>query len=141
MNFVKWLLYTSHATNFDSCLVMSLLKGLFLHSPCHLLMNLRNVYSVPHSQLSMNPSSAYSQLIHLQEENQSKQQHSNDPDELKIHLDDSNAISRVGSQRSSIRRSISSTGSSGVGGSHRSFSFPFSLPAEEGLEENVQLIT
>ena len=136
MNFVKWLLYTSHATNFDSCLVMSLLKGLFLHSPCHLLMNMRNVYSGPHSQLSMNPSGAYSQLIHLQDENQSKQQHSNDPDELKIHLDDSNAISRVG-----IQRSISSTGSYGVGGSHRSFLFPFSLPAEEGLEENVQLIT
>lgn len=140
MNFVKWLLYTSHAINFYSCLVTSLLKGLFLHSPCHLLMNLRNVYSGPHSQLTVNPSGAYSQLIHLQEEHQSKQQHSNDPDKLEIHLDDSNAISRAGSRRSSLRRSISSTGSSGVGGSHRSFSFPFALPAEEGLEENVQLI-
>ncbi|KAH9313089.1 hypothetical protein KI387_028124, partial [Taxus chinensis] len=87
-----------------------------------------------HSQLITNPSGAYSQLIHLQESNRSKEQDSKDPDELEIHQDDSKVLGRVSSQRSSFRRSISS-GSSGIGGSRRSYSFSYAFPGTVGLQE------
>jgi ATP-binding cassette subfamily B (MDR/TAP) protein 1 len=86
----------------------------------------------------MNPSGAFSQLIRLQEMHQSKEQYANDPDQMEIHLHDSRAIGRVSSRKSSLRRSISS-GSSGVGGSHNSLSFSFSLPGGVGLQEDVQV--
>jgi len=91
-----------------------------------------------HSQLIMNPSGAFSQLIRLQEMHQSKEQFANDSDQTEIHLHDSRAIGRVSSRKSSLRRSISS-GSSGVGGSHNSVSFSFSLPGGVVLQEDIQV--
>lgn len=91
-----------------------------------------------HSQLIMNPSGAYSQLISLQEMHQTKEQYVNDPDHLEIHLDDANTIGRVSSQKLSFRRSISN-GSSGLGGSRNSVSFSFSLPGGVSLQEDVQV--
>ncbi|GLJ08654.1 hypothetical protein SUGI_0093070 [Cryptomeria japonica] len=91
-----------------------------------------------HSQLIINPSGAYSQLIHLQEVHQPKEQNVKDPDDLEIHQDSSKAVGRVGSQRSSSRRSVS-RGSSGIGGSHRSFSFSYTFPAGVGIQETVAI--
>ena len=93
-------------------------------------------FSGSHSQLIMNPSGAYSQLISVQEMHQSKEQYANDPDQMEIHLHDSKTIGRVSSRKSYLRRSISS-GSSGVGGSHNSVSFSF--PGGVGLHEDVQV--
>ena len=56
------------------------------------------LFSGSHSQLIMNPSGAYSQLIHLQEVHQSKEHFGNDPNQMEIQLDDSRTIGRVGSQ-------------------------------------------
>eukprot|EP01018_Ginkgo_biloba_P025298 Gb_32125 [translate_table: standard] len=90
-----------------------------------------------HSQLIMNPSGAYSQLIRLQGVHQSKEQYVNDPDELEIHQEDSKAASRLGSRKSSLRRSISS-GSSGISKSRRSHSFSFALPGGVSIQEDGQ---
>eukprot|EP00253_Pinus_taeda_P001520 PITA_01520 len=88
-----------------------------------------------HSQLIMNPFGPFSQLIRLQETHPSKEQYENDSKQKQIHLHDSRTIS---SRKSSLRRSISS-GSSGVGGSHNSVSFSFSLPGVVGLQDDVQV--
>uniref|UniRef100_A0A0D6QS15 Uncharacterized protein n=1 Tax=Araucaria cunninghamii TaxID=56994 RepID=A0A0D6QS15_ARACU len=88
-----------------------------------------------HTQLVANPSGAYSQLIRLQQMNQPEGQHAKDPDELEIHQDDSKAVGRVSSQRISFRRSISS-GSSGNGGSRRSYSFSYAFPGGVGIHES-----
>eukprot|EP01018_Ginkgo_biloba_P036093 Gb_21488 [translate_table: standard] len=66
-------------------------------------------------------------LIRLKGEHQSEVQYVNNPDELEMHQKDSKATSRLGSRNSSLRWSIS-RGSSGVGSSHRSYSFSFALP-------------
>lgn len=81
----------------------------------------------------MNPSGAYSQLIHLQEVHQSEDQHSNDPDQHEIHLHNSKYISRAEFRRSTLKSIINE--SSGIGGSHRSILFPSAFPGEESLQD------
>eukprot|EP01018_Ginkgo_biloba_P014563 Gb_11202 [translate_table: standard] len=88
-----------------------------------------------HSQLIMNPSGAYSQLIRLQGVHQSEEQYVNDSDELKIHQEDYKVVSRLASRKSSLKQSISS-GSSGVGSSRHSYSF--SLPGGVSNQEDGQ---
>eukprot|EP01018_Ginkgo_biloba_P030331 Gb_08614 [translate_table: standard] len=90
-----------------------------------------------HSQLIMNPTGVYSQLIRLQNTHQRGEHSSKDPDEPETHHDDLKAAGRVSSGRLIHRRSMSG-GSSSFGSSHRSFSLPFTLPGTVGIQEVVQ---
>eukprot|EP01018_Ginkgo_biloba_P030329 Gb_08616 [translate_table: standard] len=90
-----------------------------------------------HSELIMNPTGVYSQLIRLQNTHQGGEHSSKDPDELQTHRDDFKAVGGVSSRRLIHRQSMSG-GSSSFGIGHHSFSLPFTLPGTSAIQEVVQ---